>query len=57
MEELLLNYLRKEMGWDNIQITRYHVDGAICTVKCEIGGDYEIININIWDMMVFLNSK
>ena len=57
MEELLLNYLRKEMGWDNIKITRYNVDGAICTVKCEIGGDYEIININIWDMMVFLNSK
>ena len=58
MEDLLKKYLQKENNWDYIYITYWNVDGASCEVTYytdESKYYKEKSNINIWDMMIFLN--
>ena len=58
MEDLLKKYLQKENNWDYIYITYWNVDGANCVVTYytdESKHYKEQSNINIWDMMIFLN--
>lgn len=58
MENLLERYLKNYQNWENIYIGNYNVDGAICTVTFytdESRHYRETININIWDMLLFLN--
>jgi hypothetical protein len=56
MEELLRKYLLKKLDWENITISNYDVDGANCCVKYIVDGCKETLNINIWDIVVFLNN-
>jgi hypothetical protein len=58
MENLLERYLKKLHNWQNIYIGHYDVDGAICSVTFytdESRYYKETTNINIWDMLVYLN--
>ena len=58
MEDLLKKYLQKENNWDYIYITYWNVDDANCEVTYytdESKHYKEQSNINIWDMMIFLN--
>ena len=58
MEKLLERYLKSYHNWENIYIGNYNVDGAICTVifyTDESRYYKQTTNINIWDMLVFLN--
>lgn len=58
MEKLLEQYLKSYHNWENIYIGNYSVDGAICTVTFytdESRYYKETTNINIWDILVFLN--
>ena len=58
MEKLLERYLRSCRYWENIYIGNYNIDGAICTVTFytdESRHYKETTNINIWDIVVFLN--
>jgi hypothetical protein len=55
---LLKKYLQKENNWNYIYITYWEVDGANCEVTYytdESRHYKEHSNINIWDMMIFLN--
>jgi len=59
MEELLKKYLQKKFDWEYIDIGRYDIEGAICTVNYYTDDSYhykEQTNINIWEMLVFLNA-
>lgn len=59
MEKLLEKYLKSYSSWDNIFINHWNIDGAICTVNYytdESRHYKEIINVNIWDMLIFLNK-
>ena len=58
MENLLKKYIQKQADWEDIYIGYYNVDGATCEVTYYTDYDRnykETMNINIWDMMVFLN--
>ena len=55
MEELLRKYIVKNFNWENVEILGYNVDGATCCVRYKIDGCRETLNLNIWDMVVFLN--
>jgi hypothetical protein len=55
MEELLRKYIVKYFNWENVEILGYDVDGAMCCVRYKIDGCRETLNLNIWDMVVFLN--
>ena len=60
MEVLLEKYLRENSGNKNIYIDYYHVDGAVCSVKYFTDEERhyrEYDNINVWDMLLYLNSK
>lgn len=59
MEKLLEKYLRNYYKNEDITIRNYNVDGAICFVKFNTDESKyytEQININIWEMVVYLNS-
>jgi hypothetical protein len=59
MEELLTKYLKSAENWDYIVINHYNIDGANCEVVyyTEESKYYrETMNINIWDMLIFLNK-
>jgi hypothetical protein len=58
MENLLERYLKSYHNWGNIYIDNYNIDGATCSVTFytdESRYYKETTNINIWDMLVFLN--
>jgi len=58
MYDILKRYIQKYYNLEYIIIDGYIVDGANCEVKFYTdGGKYyhKQININIWDMLVFLN--
>ena len=58
MEDILKRYIQKYHNWEYIYIGYYNVDGANCEVKFytdESKYYSEKININIWDMLIFLN--
>ena len=58
MEDILKKYIQKYHNWEYIYIDYYNVDGANCEVKFytdESKYYSEKININIWDMLIFLN--
>jgi len=60
MEELLEKYLKGNGSNENVYIDYYHIDGAVCSVKyfTDKERNYrEYDNINIWQMLLFLNSK
>lgn len=60
MEEILLKYLKKRKHWDEIIIAGFQIDGAICSVDfhTDPSRQYrETENINIWEMLIFLNEK
>lgn len=60
MEELIEDYLRSIYGEYAISIKNWNVDGANCYVEFYMD-EYkyykESLNINVWDMLVFLNKK
>lgn len=59
MEELLKKYIQKQNQWEDIYIDYWNVDGATCDVTyyTDSSKHYkEKVNINIWDMMIFLNA-
>ena len=58
MEEILKKYIQKINNWKDIYIDYHNIDGANCEVifYTDVSRQYkENININIWDMMIFLN--
>ena len=60
MKKILKEFLKKKYNWEYIEIDNYDVDGAICSVKFYTDitrTESEKENINIWDMLVFLNEK
>jgi len=57
MEELLKKYITKYLNaWEDVEIISYNVEGVTCSVDYETYGCKENLNINIWDMVVFLNQ-
>jgi hypothetical protein len=60
MEKLLEKYLINYSDWGDIYIGDYYIDGAICSVTFYTDPSRyykETTNINVWDMLMFLNSK
>lgn len=58
MEKLLEIYLKSVENWEYINIRNWNVDGATCFVEYytdESKYYKETKNINVWDMLVFLN--
>lgn len=61
MKKLIEDYLMNYHGWSSIYIDYYNVDGATCDVKFRFryfdsDFNHEKVNINVWDMLVFLNT-
>lgn len=60
MNDILKEYIQKYYNLEYIYIEHYHVDGANCEVKFytdEYRNYSEKINVNIWDIVIFLNNK
>ena len=58
MEELLKKYITKYLNaWEDVEIISYNVEGATCCVTYRLYGCRDKLNINIWDMVVFLNQQ
>lgn len=60
MEKLLIKYLKEKFKHDYVDLAYHNVDGAICKIKYytdESHHYHESANINIWDMLVFLNEN
>lgn len=61
MKELLKRYLSKQYNWwDEVHILSFNVDGAVCSVDITHDLEHSNVeheNINIWDMILFLNSE
>ncbi len=58
MEQLLERYLLNYTRWENLFVDYYRIDGAICTVyyRYDKSDPYKAtLNINIWDMIEYLN--
>jgi UDP-glucose 4-epimerase len=56
--EILKKYIRKHHDWEYIDFDYFNIDGANCEVKFYTDESHcyiETININIWDMVMFLN--
>jgi hypothetical protein len=59
MEKLLKQYLMHYHNYEHIFIDYYNIDGATCEViyATDDDGSYKKkININVWDMLIFLNT-
>lgn len=59
MEDLLKEYIQDKLNWDSIIINFYNVDGANCEVTFYTDDSKyykEVININIWDMFIFMKK-
>ncbi len=57
MEELLKKYITKYLSaWEDVEILNYTVEGATCSVNYEMYGCKGDLNINIWDVVAFLNQ-
>tara|TARA_R110000782_G_scaffold269509_1_gene367758 strand:+ start:116 stop:301 length:186 start_codon:yes stop_codon:yes gene_type:complete len=60
MKKLLEKYLKEEYDVDYISINHWSVDGAVCEVVYftdEAEFYREQKNINVWDMLIFLNNN
>ena len=60
MEDLLKNFIIQVYKYPHVDIDHYIIDGANCTVNfyTDDGRYYrETVNINVWEMIGFLNSK
>jgi UDP-glucose 4-epimerase len=58
MEKLLERYIKSIEKWKYVCISYFDVDGANCFVEYytdEFKIYKETKNINVWDMLVFLN--
>jgi hypothetical protein len=59
MKEILVKYIKKFYKIDVVIIDYYSISGCDCLVSffTDEGRNYkEIMKINVWDMLVFLNS-
>lgn len=61
MEELLIKYLTDYYKYfTNISIKHYNIEGSICEVHYYLDSsqyNVEKININVWEMLLFLYKK
>lgn len=60
MEDLLKKYIISVLEWEYVDIQIYNIDGSTCSVNFytdEYNTHKEYININIWEMLEFLNTK
>jgi len=60
MEEILIKYLKKALNLEYVKIWNFNVNGSNCYVEFhtdEHNNYKEQKNINIWDMVVFLNQN
>ena len=60
MEELLKKYLESIYDYGIIKIRYYNIEGSNCSVSFWTDNDKmykERMNINIWDMLIFLNNN
>lgn len=58
MKEILTKYLQSEDNWETIIVDYWNIDGANCEViyYTDKSRYYkETKNINVWDMLMFLN--
>jgi hypothetical protein len=59
MKKLLENYIKSIDSWDCILVDYYNIDGANCEViyyTDESKYYKETRNINIWEMLIYLND-
>lgn len=60
MDKLLEKYLKRIGNYEYIHIDYWNVDGAICSVTfyTDLSTYFKTdMNINVWDMLVFLNEN
>jgi hypothetical protein len=59
MKDILLKYITNELCLDEhrIHIRSWSIEGSECTVSYYIDDSAETIDINVWDMLVFLNFR
>lgn len=59
MKNTLTKYIQQTDNWENIIVDYWNIDGSNCEVSyyTDSSGHYkETKNINIWDMVIFLNT-
>ena len=60
MRDLLKNFIVQVYKYPHVDIDYYNIDGANCTVNFYTDDEryyHEIVTINVWEMIGFLNSK
>lgn len=59
MKNILTKYIQQTDNWETIIVDYWNIDGSNCEVSYYTDNSRhykETKNINIWDMLIFLNT-